>query len=87
MNGQLFGMVWAWKARKAATAVEQAIAPLKRSAVGYLTVRRAGAAVSAPQPAEYHARTQLNSLPRPANRVTHSLAPWVSLNSCRSFRR
>jgi hypothetical protein len=48
---------WAW-ARKAATTVEQAIAPLKPSAIGYLTVRRAGAAVSASQPAEYHARTQ-----------------------------
>jgi hypothetical protein len=56
MNAQLFGIVWAWKARKAATTVEQAIAPLKPSVVGYLTVRRAGAAVSASQPAEYPRR-------------------------------
>lgn len=53
-----FGIVWASKARKAATTVEQAIAPWKPSVVGYLTVRRAEAALSASQPAEYHARTQ-----------------------------
>ena len=88
MNPQLFGIVWVWKARTAATTVEQAIAPLKPSPVGYQTVRRAGAAVNASQPAEYHARTQRDD-PRRCRPIAspHSLAPWISLDSRRSFRR
>jgi hypothetical protein len=58
MNAQQFRIVCGWQPRKAATTVEQAIAHLKPSVVGYLNVRRAGAAVSARQPAERHARTQ-----------------------------
>lgn len=71
-----------------ATTVEQAIAPLKPSAVGYLTVRRAGAAVSASQPAEHHARTRRDD-PRRCRPIAspHSLAPWICLDSRRSFRR
>jgi hypothetical protein len=59
-------------------AVQQSIAPLKPSVVGYLTVRWAGAAVRASQPAEYHARTQLTTPPRPADRIT-ALAGSVDL--------
>lgn len=70
MIAQLFGIVWVWKARKAATTVEQAIAPLKPSLVGYQTVRRAGAAVNASQPAEYHPRTQRDD-PAAAGRSHH----------------
>jgi hypothetical protein len=62
--------VWAWKARKPATTVEQAMAPLKPSVVGYLTVRRAGAAVSASQLAECHARNQRDD-PAAAGRSHH----------------
>jgi hypothetical protein len=46
---------------KAATTVEQAVAALTPSVLGYLTVRRAGAAVVASQPAEFQARTQRDS--------------------------
>ena len=67
-------IVWAWKARKAATTVAQAIAPLKPSVAGYLTVRRSGAAVSASQPAEYHARTQRDD---PAGRRSHHRTRWL----------
>jgi hypothetical protein len=71
-------IVWAWKARKAATTVAQAIAPLKPSVVGYLTLRRAGAAVSASQPAEYHARTQRDDPAAAGRSSPHSLARWIS---------
>ncbi len=49
--------------------------PLKPSVVGYLTVRRAGAAVSASQPAEYHARTQRDD-PAAAGR-SHHRTRWL----------
>ena len=52
-----------------------AIVPLKPSVVGYLTVRRAGAAVSASQPAEYHARTQRDD-PAAADR-SHHRTRWL----------
>jgi hypothetical protein len=71
-------------ARKAATTVKQAIAPLKPTVVGYLTVRRAGAAVSAPQPAEYHARTQRDDPGAAAERST-ALAGSVDLSGLAPF--